>query len=426
MNAEEKGEAGPEATAPAIDHTNCNFPRKPLHRCQNTVHSCSMVNRLCKLPENRSFFLFGPRQTGKTTLVHTTFKEKVWEIDLLLTETFLKYSKYPQQMRLEALEKIEKEGIQRVFIDEIQRVPQLLNEVHFLIEKTGCQFLLTGSSARKLRRGGVNLLAGRAVTRHLFPFVYEEIKNSFSLQKILQFGSLPAVFGYSREDQIDTLRSYTETYLREEIRAEGLVRNLGNFSRFLDLAASQFGELVSFSAIGRECQISTRTVQSYYGILEDTLIGLRLEPWTRSLRKRLVAHPKFYLFDLGVTNCLNRQLAAPPDPMRAGRLFEQFIVLETHRMLHYLHSEASLYFWRTNHGAEVDLLIEKYGKFMGAFEIKSNTRITGSHLSGLRAFRDEHPDVPLYVIARVGQPYRIDNVHIMPWTDYLDNIARYL
>lgn len=385
-----------------------------------------MINRMCKLPDNKSFFLFGPRQTGKTTLVHATFKEKVWEIDLLLSETFFKYSKYPQQMRLEALEKIEKEGIQRIFIDEIQRVPQLLNEVHFLIEKTGCRFLLTGSSARKLRRGGVNLLAGRAVTRHLFPFVYEEIKSDFSLRQILQFGSLPAVFEYSREDKIDTLRSYTETYLREEIQAEGIVRNLGNFSRFLDLAASQFGELVSFTAIGRECHVATRTVQSYYGILEDTLIGLRLEPWTRSLRKRLVAHPKFYLFDLGVTNCLNRQLTAPPDPMRAGRLFEQFIVLETHRMLHYLHSEASLYFWRTNHGAEVDLLIEKHGKFVGAFEIKYSTRITGSHLSGLRAFRDEHPDVPLHVIARVDQPYRIDNVHIMPWINYLDNIAKYL
>ena len=385
-----------------------------------------MINRFCNLPRSQSFFLFGPRQTGKSTLVYDRFGKSAWKIDLLLTDQFLAYSKYPERFRLEALQKIEKEGVQRIFIDEIQRVPQLLNEVHYLVEKTGCQFLLTGSSARKLRRGGSNLLAGRAVTRYVFPFIYQEISHDFNLEDILKFGSLPAVHGRSPEEKIDTLQAYAETYLKEEIQAESLVRNIGGFSRFLDIAASQCGELVSFSAIGRECQVPTRTVQSYYEILEDTLIGFRLLPWRKSLRRRIVAHPKFYFFDLGVTNSLTRQLTAPPEPIRTGRLFEQFIVLETHRLLNYLRSEASLYFWRTNHGAEVDLLIEKHGKVIGAFEIKAVAHVGGNHLSGLRAFRQAHTDVPLHIISLVENAYRIDDILIMPWKMYLEHLSENL
>jgi len=358
--------------------------------------------------------------------VDHTFGQGAWKIDLLMTDVFLRYAKHPDLFRREALEKIEKEGTRWIIVDEVQRIPELLNEVHYLIEKTSCLFALTGSSARKLRRGGVNLLAGRAVQRRLFPFVYEEITDSFSLADILQFGTLPGVYGRSPEDKVDILKAYTETYLTEEIQAEALVRNIGGFSRFLELAASQFGELVSYTAIGRECQVRTRTVQSYYDILEDTLIGLRLQAWPKSPRKRLVAHPKFYLFDQGVTNSLNRQLTAPPDPVRTGRLFEQWTVLETHRMLNYLGSEAGLYFWRTNHGAEVDLIIEKYGKPVAAFEIKSTSHISGNHLSGLRAFREDYPDVPLHVVAQVEHPFRLDDVLVLPWKTYVQSLRRYL
>jgi predicted AAA+ superfamily ATPase len=354
--------------------------------------------------------------------VNAAFTSKVWKIDLLMTDQFLKYSKYPDLLRLEALEKIENQGIQRIFIDEIQRVPELLNEVHFLIEKTGCQFLMTGSSARKLRKGGTNLLAGRAVQRHLFPFVYQEIADAFSLEEVLRFGTLPAVYGRGTEEKIDILNSYTETYLREEIHAEGLVRNLGGFSRLLDLAASQCGELISFTSIGRDCHVATRTVQAYYDILEDTLISIRLQPWRKSLRKRMVSHAKFYLFDLGITNAIIRQLTAPLDPVRRGRLFEQFIILETYRLLRYCQSEAGIYFWRTNHGAEVDLVIEKYGNIVGAFEIKSQSRIAGAHLSGLRSFRSEHPDVPLHVVAMVENAYRIEDIRVVPWKTYLQEL----
>lgn len=381
-----------------------------------------MIPRICDIPPNRSFFLFGPRQTGKSTLVNAAFTSEVWKIDLLMTDQFLKYSKHPHLLRLEALEKIENQGIQRIFIDEIQRVPELLNEVHFLIEKTGCQFLMTGSSARKLRKGGTNLLAGRAVQRRLFPFVYQEIADAFSLDEVLRFGTLPAVYGRSTEEKIDILNSYTETYLREEIHAEGLVRNLGGFSRLLDLAASQCGELISFTSISRDCHVATRTVQAYYDILEDTLISIRLQPWRKSLRKRMVSHAKFYLFDLGITNTIIRQLTAPLDPVRRGRLFEHFIILETYRLLHYCQSEAGIYFWRTNHGAEVDLVIEKYGKIVGAFEIKSQSRIAGAHLSGLRSFRSEYPDVPLHVIAMVENIYRIEDIRVVPWKTYLQEL----
>ncbi len=385
-----------------------------------------MITRICDIPKELSFFLFGPRQTGKSTLVDASFSDGIWKVDLLLTDQFFKYSKNPELLRREALEKIKNEGISRVFIDEVQRVPRLLNEVHFLIEKTGCQFLLTGSSARKLRRGGVNLLAGRAVQRRLFPFVYQEVADTFSLDEVLQFGSIPGVYGRPRDEMIEILNAYTETYLKEEIQAEGLVRKLGGFSRFLDIAASQSGELVSYSATGRECQVAVRTVQSYYEILEDTLIGFRLQPWRKSLRKRLVAHPKFYFFDLGVVNGLTRQLTAPAEPLREGRLFEQFIILESYRMLNYLKSEAAIHFWRTNHGAEVDLVVEKHGRLKGAFEIKSTAHVTGHHLSGLRSFKAEHPGVPLYIIARVDHPYRINDVLVLPWARYLENIEEYL
>lgn len=277
-------------------------------------------------------------------------------------------------------------------------MPALLDEVHGLIERGGVRFVLTGSSARKLRRGGANLLAGRAVSLRLHPLVVEEHGQQFDLERALRTGALPPVVAAEDEDARVLLRDYAETYLREEILAEAVVRNLGGFARFLDVAAAQCGELLNTAAVARDVAVSVRTVADYYQILEDTLIGFRLEGYRRSVRKRLVAHPRFYLFDTGITNALNRRLTGALDPVTRGRLFEQWLVLECRRLIDYAASETRLFFWRTNHGAEVDLLVEKHGRLLAAVEIKSSRRVTGADLEGLRSFADEHPDVPRFVV----------------------------
>ena len=378
-----------------------------------------MLKRIIKIPDS-SFFLFGPRQTGKTTLINALFQDEVWKINLLWTDSFLKYSKNPQLFRLEAEEKIRNEKIRHIFIDEIQRVPQLLNEIHYLIETyPECQFIMTGSSARKLRRGGVNLLAGRAFERFLFPFVYQEFDEKISLDEVLKFGTLPPLLNKSGPEKAEILSAYVHTYLREEIQAEGIARNIGGFSRFLDVAAQQFTELINFSSIARDCALPVRSVQSYYEILEDTLIGFRLESWRKSVRKRLRAHAKFYFFDNGVTNAINAVLSASVNGILKGKLFEQYIIQEVFRAVRYSLSESRIYYWRTNHGAEVDLIIAKHGLITAAIEIKSSSVITGAHLSGLRTFRRENKNVPLFVVAENEEVYEIDGVKILPWQKFI-------
>lgn len=385
-----------------------------------------MIKRWLKIPGKASFFLFGPRQTGKSTLIGEALKHDFWAVNLLLNEPFSRYSKYPELFRKEVQQKIVKDQVKTIFVDEIQRIPALLNEIQFLMDHNKTQFILTGSSARKLRKGGANLLGGRAIERFLFPFIYFEIEQGFELEDILRFGSLPSVYGQGEPEKIDLLKAYTDIYLREEIQAEGIVRNLGGFSRFLDIAASQFSELVSFSNISRECHLPNRTVQSYYEILEDTLIGFRLEPWRKSLRKRLGGHPKFYLFDLGVTNAINRHLGDPPDNILRGRLFEQFIVGETYRLLKYLQSEARIYYWRTNTGAEVDLVIEKQGKICAAFEIKAKKEVGGNDFSGFRSFCADNPGVPCSIVCEVNEPYQEGTIEVLPWPDFLKRLPEIL
>lgn len=382
-----------------------------------------MIKRQIKLPKNRSFFLFGPRQTGKTTLIQQLFTKKVYNLNLLLNDQFFKYSKQPSLLRYEVEKKLKTREIETVFIDEIQRIPFLLNEVQYLIDNYRIKFILTGSSCRKLKRGGANLLGGRLVQRFLFPFIWNEIKEYMDLTEILHFGSIPYIFNQkSVTDKKDTLKSYCNMYLREEIQSESIVRNLGSFSRFLDMAASQFGEIISFSNIARECQLPIMTVKSYYEILEDTLLGFRLEPWRKSIRKRLAAHPKFYLFDNGVTNAINKYLSSVSDPYLLGRLFEQFIIQETYCCLSYAQSETQMFFWQTNTGAEVDLLLVKNKTIIAAIEIKKSKTITGAYLSGLRSFKSENNRVPCYIVCNCDQPYTLEGVEIINWQDYLQTI----
>jgi predicted AAA+ superfamily ATPase len=287
-----------------------------------------MVQRTIHLPEKLSFFLFGPRQTGKSTLVETVFTDQTWTVDFLLSDTFYLYERDPSQFREDALYKIEKESVSTIVIDEVQRLPVLLNEVHFLLEKLRhIRFVLTGSSARKLKRGASNLLAGRAVERHLYPFVWSEISGHLDLETMLHFGTLPGVYELNPGGKKEALRAHVNTCLKEEIRSEALTRKLSSFSQFLDIAGAQFGHQLNFTAIGRDVGLSTKTVQIWYKILEDTLIGFRLDPWRKSVRKRLSARPEFYFFDCGVTNAVNRVVSGDFDHFYRGRLFEQFLLL---------------------------------------------------------------------------------------------------
>jgi predicted AAA+ superfamily ATPase len=383
-----------------------------------------MIQRLCTFPARGSLLLLGPRQTGKSTLVRSLLPSGAHTVDLLEHDVFLRYSKDPAQFRREAEEWI-RAGCSTIFVDEVQKVPELLDEVHGLIERTRVRFILTGSSARKLRRRGTNLLAGRAAIRRLHPLTLREMGESFRLERTLRFGSLPAVVTGSDDAARDLLAVYAQTYLREEIQAEAVVRNLGGFSRFLDVAAAQCGEILNYTAVGRDAALATRTVQEYFQILEDTLIGLRLDAWRRSPRARLVTHPRFYLFDTGITNALNRRLTAVPDATALGRLFEQWIVLESMRLIDYLAIEATPYYWRTNHGAEVDLVIEQHGRLMLAVEIKAKRKVVGADLSGLRSFRDAHPQVPRLVVARVPEPYRLDDVEVLPYRQFLERFEEW-
>ncbi len=385
----------------------------------------STIVRDLRLPANRSVLLLGPRQTGKSTLVRAELPKNSWTIDLLQHDTWLRYAKEPGRFRLEAEAKI-RAGIRTIFVDEIQRVPELLDEVHGLIERTKVRFLLTGSSARKLKRHGANLLAGRASVRHLHPFTLRELGDRFSLDRVLSFGSLPPVATADEATAIDILRAYVDTYLREEIQAEALVRNIGGFSRLLDVVAAECGSVVNFSALGREAGIATRTVQEYFQLLEDTLILHRLEPWRKSARARMISHPRFYLFDTGVTNALARRLSAAPDSALFGRLFEQWVVLESLRLLDYRQSEARLFFWRTHNGAEVDLVLERYGKLVLAAEIKSGRRLSGADITGLRSFAEVHPKADLVVVANVPEPYALHDVEVLPFRRFFERLGSYL
>ncbi len=386
-----------------------------------------MIHRIVSLPEKQSFFLFGPRQTGKSTLIQNLYPKSVWVVNLLQNDLFFAYSKDPSLFRKQAADKIKRGEIKTIFIDEVQRLPELLNEVQALMQGSTCQFILTGSSTRKLKRGGANLLAGRARQRFLFPLIFAELGDRFSLEDCLHYGTLPPVWNCDKnKDKEDLLQTYVDVYLREEIQSEGLARNLGGFSRFLDLACSQFGDLLNASAVARDCQVSVKTVQGYYDILEDTLIGFRLMPWRKSLRKQLSAHSKFYFFDCGVTNAINRQLQAGLNPAQKGRLFEQWVLLEVYRQTRYLQSECRMFYWRTNHGAEVDLLIERGGVIVGAFEIKSSATITGAHCSGLRAFGEDNSNVPLHIISSSPHPYHLGPIRVLPWQFFLKNIKDWL
>ena len=389
-----------------------------------------MIPRILKLPfKKNSVFLFGPRQVGKSTLVkHLLIAEDYLEIDLLKGDILLKYKANPGLLRAETDFLAQKKNKVYVFIDEIQKCPELLNEVHFLIEQYGRNvvFILTGSSARKLKKVAVNMLAGRAWQFFLFPFTHTELGENFNLDDALFRGTLPPIINESVKNTFRTLRTYSQTYLKEEILNEALVRNIGAFSRFLDIAADQSGGIVNYSTISRETGVSSKTIKGYYQILEDTLIAIKLEPYLKSARKRLIMHPKYYLFDTGIINAINGRISMSPVKGSTiyGMLFEHFVILETYRLIHYTEKAYKMFHWRSAHGAEVDLVIESADS-LWAIEIKSSPVIKPGNLKGLKSFVEEHPDARPVCVSTCDTPYMAGGIQVIPWNylfsyDYLN------
>ncbi|MFH0820858.1 MAG: DUF4143 domain-containing protein [Candidatus Peregrinibacteria bacterium] len=377
-----------------------------------------MIDRSIQLPVEKSFFLFGPRQTGKSTLLRGRFNQNYsYWYDLLKTEMFTQFIAYPHLFREQVMGRDKK--ITHIVVDEVQRIPELLNEIHWMMEQPDSPvFVLTGSSARKLKRSKANLLAGRALTFNLYPLTFSELGNKFVLTKALRFGSLPGVyFEPSAEAAADRLRAYVETYLKEEIQLEAQVRNLSPFIRFLSIAAFENGNQINYSGIAQSMGITYQTVKSYFEILEDTLIGRFLYPYSKSIRKRLSKHPKFYFFDTGVTRALTQKLTVPLSPHTPdfGNAFEQFVILEIMRMAHYQKKDWSFSYYRTANGAEVDLIIEQPSGKTVAVEIKAANMITPAHLKGLKSFHEVCPSAELFCVSL--EPYQRKNngITIIPW-----------
>lgn len=380
-----------------------------------------MITRKLQPSQKRSFFLFGPRQTGKSTYVNTLLGPEDLYINLLPQRTYLAYSRTPEIFRQEVLAHWQRHKNFTCIVDEVQKIPALLDEVHDLIENYGIRFILTGSSARKLRRGAANLLAGRATTYMLYPLTVEELGDAFDLERALQRGLLPYLWSMPLDkiDEEEFLRTYSETYLREEIQAESVVRQIGPFAHFLDIVANNDGEVVNYSNIARECGVSVKTVQGYYGILEDTFLAYRLNPWTKSIRKRLVAHPRYYLFDMGITNALCYHYGQLNANVR-GRRFEQFIISQIFAFNAYHRLGYQFFFWRTNTGVEVDLIIVQEQKPVMAIEIKSSSLVSQSDTHGLIEFRKEYPDTLALIVCAAERRRLFDSgVMVIPWQDFL-------
>lgn len=383
-----------------------------------------MFSRSILLPEDNSFFLFGPRGVGKTTLLQERLpRNSTLMLNLLDYELESSLLRRPQNFSeiIEALPKKTK----WVFIDEVQKLPFLLDEVHRHIEKNkNLHFALTGSSARKLKHGQANLLAGRAFTYHLAPLTMQELGGNFDLHIALSFGTLPRCITLAQEEgKKNFLRSYADTYLKEEIQSEGAVRRLPEFRQFLAVAGALNGQILSWSNVAQDVGISAQTVRSYFSILEDTLVGFLLPAFHRSLRKRQKKHPKFYWFDPGVARAIAGQLTVPlhPGTVEYGRAFEHFLILEIIRVNSYRAKDFRFSYFAT-HDIEIDLVIERPGKSLLFIEIKSTERIKDHMLRPLLSFMKDIKQGECILICREPRKRKIGNILICPWQESLQEI----
>ena len=375
-----------------------------------------MYARLLPTP-TRSVFLFGPRGTGKTTWIRDRFPTAT-TYDLLDTREALRLTKTPDALyrELAALPA----GSWAV-IDEVQKVPELLNEVHRLIEARGLRFVLSGSSARKLRRRGVNLLAGRAITTTMFPLMSAELDFEFDVERALSYGTLPMAL--AGDDPLDYLRTYAETYLVQEVQAEALTRNLGAFARFLEIAARQNAQATNATSIARDAGIDRRTVQSHFAILTDTLIGYWLPAWKLKSATKQVQQSKFYFFDGGVVRALSGRLPYPPTQEERGPLAETFILNELRAFLSYSGRHYRPHYWRTYDGAEVDVLCETAAGFV-AIEIKAAARWDRRFNRGLHRAREHLTPhaTTCYGVYLGARAALWDDVQVLPVLDFLKRL----
>lgn len=365
-------------------------------------------------PGEENFFLWGPRQTGKSTLLRAWHTGERW-IDLLKSEVYRRYSTNPELLRQE-LEAAGADTGTQVVIDEIQKVPALLDEVHWLIENRGIRFALCGSSARKLRRGAANLLGGRALRYQLHGLSASELDADFDLDRLLNHGYLPRIFQSRNAPRL--LDAYISDYLKEEVAAEGLVRNLPAFSGFLHAAALSDGELIKFSNIAADCGVSNHTAKSYFEILEDTLLGRWLPAYRKRPKRRVTTSPKFYFSDVGLVNNLARRGPLLRGSEAYGKAFENWVYHELSTWIDYNEPGSQLSYWGLSGGAEVDFVLDDMRL---ALEAKSSERVVSRHLRGLRSLIKDHPQVRRRVIVCLEPILRRteDGIDILPAGEFI-------
>ncbi len=375
-----------------------------------------IINRFFQ-GSKQSFFLFGPRGTGKSTWVLQHLSDALY-IDLLAPDVYRLYSAKPERLR-EVVEA--QKSVDTIVVDEVQKLPQLLDVVHQLLEQhIGLRFVLTGSSARKLKRSGVDLLAGRAAIKTMHPFMAAELGDGFSLEEALTIGTLPLVkYAVSPKEAIN---AYVALYLREEVQMEGLVRNIGAFSRFLESAGFSHGAALNISDVARDCQVGRKTVEGYFSILEDLLLAFRIPVFTKRAKRNLSSHPKFYYFDAGVFRSIR-----PAGPLDApqeidGAALEGLVAQHLRAWSAYRGDIDNLYFWRTKSGNEVDFVV--YGKdTFCAIEVKNTARIHSKSVNGLLAFKEDYPEAQICLLYRGKERIKIKSVLCLPCQEFLTSLA---
>ena len=371
------------------------------------------------IPRRQSAFLWGPRKTGKTTLLTQKFPGSL-RYDLLETDTFFRLSKQPYLLR-EELRAAEKAGKLHcpIIIDEVQKIPPLLDEIHWLIENRKINFILCGSSARKRKRSQANLLGGRAWRFELYPLTSHELGDQFDLVRALNQGLIPS--HYLNPAPTKTLRAYINDYLKEEIRAEGLARNIPAFARFLDAVSFSNGELVNYSNIARDCGVDAKTVAEYFQILVDTLLGQFIEPF-RKHRKRqtITSTPKFYLFDVGVAGELSKRDLRINRGLEFGRAFEHFILMELWAYRSYSEEDFPIQFWRTKEGDEVDFVLSE-GRI--AIEVKGTEHVKPADTRGIRTFMNEFKPKKALLVCQESVPRTTSSgIDILPWAIFIKKL----